>query len=69
MTDHTPADILAKILRRHPQGVTMRELIGALTGKDCKFSEAQQHCRDAISDGRVRVGWGGRLYAPTEREE
>lgn len=58
------ADPVAFILRRHPNGVTMAELIRGLTSPNCKVSQAQRICREALSDGRARVGWAGRLYAP-----
>lgn len=59
-------DPVARILCRHPNGVTMEQLICGLTGPDCKRSRAQEMCREALSNGQVRVGWAGRLYAPKE---
>ena len=64
----TTADYLAEILRTHPNGVTMEQLISGLRCPTCKDSQARQAVRDALSDGRVRVGWAGRLYAPKENQ-
>lgn len=59
-------DCIEMVLRRHPHGITERELVGSIVGPDCTTSQALQKFRDALSDGRVRLGWGGRLYAPKE---
>lgn len=64
--DQTIDPHIAMILRRHPDGVTLTQLIGGLVGRDCKHSEAQQRVRSALSDGQIRVGWAGRLYTPKE---
>ncbi len=60
---------IAMILARHPDGVTLAQLIGGLVGPDCKYSEAQQRVRGAMSSGQIRVGYAGRLYKPKFESE
>lgn len=64
----TTADYMATILRKHPNGITMEQLIGALVSPTCKRSEAFEVVRSGLSGGRIRVGWASRLYAPRENQ-
>lgn len=57
-------DAVALILDRHPDGVTLRQLIGGLVSPVCPRSKAQEMARHALSDGSAVVGWAGRIYAP-----
>jgi hypothetical protein len=45
-------DAVAMILKRHPHGVSMAQLINGLTGPGCTRTEAQQIARNALAAGR-----------------
>lgn len=44
----TIADQISAVLRRHPDGVSVRQLIGSLVSPNCTYSQAQQHFQAAL---------------------